>query len=302
MNLTSTNCCLLIILNMKKCLRLISIVFISLMGSINAQSDLFDKENSLLFANYLFKSQQYEAAAGEFERLSFLHPDDASFGVKALECYLFANQASTLRKRAELLFEPGNKAFNTQRARLLVRSYFKEQNYHSAMLSVKQSVALAETEKIYFNIYAELFQEKFKDAKRTFVPLQIEPEFVPMMNNALSLANDGYNLKTKSPLLAASMSAVVPGSGKFYTKDWKDGLIGFFTIGAAAYQSVRGFQRRGVSSAYGWIFGGFAAGFYLGNIYGSAASAKRYNKRAKQKLKLKIENTFNSDYKPLLLQ
>ena len=130
----------------------------------------------------------------------------------------------------------------------------------------------------------------------------INPDYVNRMNGALDLAAQGEIIKLKSPFLAGSMSAIVPGSGKFYTRDWKDGLIGFLTVGASAYQSVRGFQRRGINSGYGWVFGGLATGFYFGNIYGSVQSAKRYNKRKKQNLKLKIENRFNTDYQPVVLQ
>ncbi|MFN4122108.1 MAG: hypothetical protein ACK4GL_02250 [Flavobacteriales bacterium] len=272
------------------------------LNSIWSQADLFDQSNSLLFAKYLFKSEQYESAASELERLSFLSPVDTSYRIMAMECYLYANQPAVMRVRGSLLIPNRTGVWGTLNDRLLVRSFFKETEYDVARNAAKSSAWLPETEKIYFDIYASLFKENYKEAKQSFVPMQIEPEYVPMMNNALAFAQEGTQLKLKSPALAAGMSAIVPGVGKFYTKDWKDGLIGFFTIGAAAYQSVRGFQRRGVNSAYGWIFGGLATGFYIGNIYGSAASAHRYNKKVKKKLKLKIENTFNADYQPLLLQ
>jgi hypothetical protein len=183
-----------------------------------------------------------------------------------------------------------------------VRSYFKEKNFFDALEYAEKSKNLQEEEKIYYNIYALLMQDKFKQAKSTPTPLVINPEYVSRMNGAMDLVAQGEIIKLKSPFLAASMSAIVPGSGKFYTRDWKDGLIGLLTVGASAYQSVRGFQRRGVSSGYGWVFGGLATGFYFGNIYGSVQSAKRYNKKKKQNIRLKIENRFNTDYQPVVLQ
>jgi len=266
------------------------------------EKDLFDKEHSLLFAKYLFKSQQFVNAAGEFERLSYLHAEDDSLKIMALECYLFSNEPFLLRKRHALLYEQKTSANQNRIDGLITRSFFKEKLYDAGADFSNASTALQLEQKIYFEIFALLFKDQFKDASKIPLPLQIHPEYVNQLNGAINLAKEARNVRQKSPLLAGTMSAIIPGSGKFYTKDWKDGLIGFFTVGATAYQSVRGFQRRGVNSAYGWVFGGMATGFYLGNIYGSVQSAKRYNKKSKQKIKLQIENRFNSDYLPIILQ
>jgi hypothetical protein len=92
--------------------------------------------------------------------------------------------------------------------------------------------------------------------------------------------------------LAMAMSTIVPGTGRFYTGDWKDAIISMITIGVTGYQAYRGFTIKGTKSAYGWVYGTIATGFYLGNIYGSFSSAKRYNKRKSEKLDQKIDGAF----------
>jgi len=99
-------------------------------------------------------------------------------------------------------------------------------------------------------------------------------------------------LKRKSPALAACMSGIIPGSCKWYAGERKDAVIGFISIGMMAYQAYRGFKKEGTSSVYGWISAGLGTGFYLGNIYGSARSAKRYNARKFKTLLPDIENNF----------
>jgi hypothetical protein len=48
--------------------------------------------------------------------------------------------------------------------------------------------------------------------------------------------------------------------------------------------SYRGFSKKGVKSANGWIFGSLTVGFYFGNIFGSYKAAKNYNQIEYDKL------------------
>ena len=93
----------------------------------------------------------------------------------------------------------------------------------------------------------------------------------------------------KSPLLAATMSVVLPGSGRMYAGRFLDGLMGlwtFYLVGNAAYKSIK--YKRPIA---GPLFGLTAALTYLGEIYGGWRTAKYY-----QAIKQQEENTFkNSD-------
>ena len=78
----------------------------------------------------------------------------------------------------------------------------------------------------------------------------------------------------KSPLLAATMSAVLPGSGRMYAGRFLDGLMGlwtFYIVGNAAYNSIK--YKRPIA---GPLFGLAAAFTYLGEIYGGWRTAKYY--------------------------
>jgi hypothetical protein len=109
---------------------------------------------------------------------------------------------------------------------------------------------------------------------------------------AKELSKEGSIQKRKSPGLALAMSAIVPGTGKFYTHDYIDGIFSMLSIGVTGYQAIRGFQDKGTKSTYGWIYATVATGFYLGNVYGAFSSAKRYNKRQTDKLDQKVNAAF----------
>ncbi len=95
-----------------------------------------------------------------------------------------------------------------------------------------------------------------------------------LVDNVIPAAPDSTFNPTKSPLLAAGMSAILPGSGRAYAGRPWDGLMGFITVTLTANAAY-------VTGRYGsnlekGIFIPIAAIFYAGEIYGAWRSAKYY--------------------------
>ncbi|HKK42149.1 MAG TPA: hypothetical protein VJ963_07055, partial [Bacteroidales bacterium] len=111
----------------------------------------------------------------------------------------------------------------------------------------------------------------------------------------VNLAKDAENIRFKSPFVAGAFSAIVPGTGKFYTKNWADGVFSMIFVAGSAWQAYRGFKKHGSASAYGWTFASVSASFYLGNIYGSVKAAKRYNKNRRDEINNQVFVFVNSD-------
>ncbi len=87
----------------------------------------------------------------------------------------------------------------------------------------------------------------------------------------------------KSPLLAAAMSAVIPGSGRVYAGRPWDGLMGFLTVALMANGAW--LANENGSAIEKGIFIPIAAIFYSGEIYGAWRTAKYYypHKQARQR-------------------
>lgn len=87
----------------------------------------------------------------------------------------------------------------------------------------------------------------------------------------------------KSPLLAATLSAVVPGSGKLYAGKKKTFLLTFLLNAAYAAQTVESAVKLGPQHPFTIVnLAGFSI-FYLANIYGSYRAVKVLrNERKKQ--------------------
>jgi len=147
-------------------------------------------------------------------------------------------------------------------------------------------------DKVFYLVSTELFDEDYEKA-RELINMNQDIGNPYIDKYSIILDNKMY-FKYKSPALSIALSSVIPGSGKVYSGAWKDAIVSFFFVATSAFQSYRGFEKNGVKSAYGWVFGGLATGFYLGNLFGSAKAAHMYNSNLKNNLKHKIEEIFYS--------
>ena len=81
-------------------------------------------------------------------------------------------------------------------------------------------------------------------------------------------------LSNKSPILAAGLSTILPGTGRMYAGRFLDGLMGLWMVllpGTAAYGSLQQGQ-----AMKGNFFTGITLIFWLGEIYGAYRTAKYY--------------------------
>lgn len=104
----------------------------------------------------------------------------------------------------------------------------------------------------------------------------------------ISLKIKYQNLPYKSPLLAGLFSAILPGSGKIYTGETGDGVTAFILTSLFSYLAYTGFDHDHMTRGY--LLGAAAAGFYLGNIYGSVISARLRNEKTLFDMKSEFGN------------
>ena len=270
-------------------MRLLLLTFLAASFFVPATAqNLYDREHSIEFASYLFKSQQYELAAIEYERLVFVSPSNDTLKEALIRSYSLNRKFESAINRLTV-FSPDPHLLPGNLANLYTYNLLALRQYDPARLYLGSTPVIPSGRKLYYTTYANLFQRRYATV------LEVLKLLEPLPDSLLTLrkfAQEGLALPHKSPFLAGALSTVIPGSGKFYTRDWKDGLISMIMIGALGFQTYRGFHRDGINSTFGWVYGSIACGFYIGNIYGSIKSAKRFNKRKAEKLEKRIEDSF----------
>lgn len=265
------------------------IFFFFILGILRAQNeDLYNLENSNKYARYLLASRQYNLAAEEFERLVFMDKESDEFkNLLIVAYYKTGNRTKTIERIRQLYDNNLINMPETISGKYLVLLQ-ESDSLPQVLHYLDAGINIKNTDKSLFRWSNLMLSKAYKQAK-SFAETQQE-----LANNKEILRINDFALqqKHKSPWVAGSLSAVVPGLGKVYTGNYVDALMSFIFVGGNAYQAYRGFEKNGKKSAFGWIFGSIATGFYIGNIFGSAKAAIRFNNLKFYETKTKVDTYF----------
>lgn len=249
-------------------------------------------EKSKEFASYLFKSGQYELSAAEYERLLYLEKDNDSLKYALVNSYFKNGQLQKAVKRSESLYR-SLEDFSDPMSELYLQMLILGKDFDKFDKNFK-SILLEKKKRDIYDLHREIMAGNWANVKTKIPQLSLTDH--PTVPSLKVLSTKATLFKPKKPWLAVLMSAVLPGSGKFYTKDYKDGIFSLLVVGGTAFQSYRGFNKDGVSSTSGWIFAAISTGFYAGNIYGSAKAAQVYNQNFWFEIEEDAEAIIRSSY------
>jgi len=255
--------------------------------------DLYNIDNSLLFANYLYKSQQYDLAAFEYERILFMRPQNDSIKLQLLSSYSFSGNKQQMITRAESLYastslfpKPVAKLYTSDA--FVTGLFFKLNDFTSAQSPLEKR------DRLFLHLHMLMNSLDWETSELTLQQLTAVSN--ESTSNISMIIQAGKEQRYKSPALAATLSTIIPGTGKIYTGDWKDALFGLLILGGNAYSSYRGFKKKGIESVQGWTFATIGFGFYLANIFGSHKAAKRFNSAAQSNLRMQVLQNFEQNY------
>ncbi len=113
------------------------------------------------------------------------------------------------------------------------------------------------------------------------------------VKNTLTLLNQNRELTYKSPVAAGILSAIVPGSGHIYAGHYGDGITSLFLNGLFIAGTVVAVEHENYALA--GVVGLIGMPFYVGNIYGAANAATKYNIGIRKDLRGRI--TVMLDYR-----
>jgi len=211
-----------------------------------------------------FKGEEYGAAARSFLAVHQKYPE-SGYAVQAV--YLEGSSQWKLK--------------NYDRARVVLESLSEqhpESEYAPRSLVVICLVALDENKAEVSHQTLKRFLDRYpghpgeESVKEAAVQLDLYQE-----------------LPEKSPVLAGIMSAILPGSGYIYAEHYGDGITAFLINGLFIAGTVTAINQENYALA--GIVGGIGAPFYLGNIYGSANAAKKWNLGVRNEVIEKIRST-----------
>lgn len=254
-----------------------SFFFFSIIG---IAQNIYDIEHSLKYASFLEKNKKYLLAAEEYERINFMNPDVDSLKLKLIQLYVKDDCWGIIEtKFNQYAFDKSKMPASF--AKEYVRMLLKTKRFDEAFCFISGNKKITESDKNQLLLLCYMLQNNFTEASKILQTADIQKTVnLPEYKNLIS---DGLNAHYKSPAVALGLSAILPGLGKVYTKNYYDGIISFAFVGLSAFEAYCGFEKRGKHSIYGWISSGIAVGFYTGSLYGSYKAAKIFNKKIKSR-------------------
>jgi outer membrane protein assembly factor BamD (BamD/ComL family) len=123
-----------------------------------------------------------------------------------------------------------------------------------------------------------------------FVALYPGHRVMPEAEATILLLQEYQNLPEKSELLAGVLSAIIPGSGHIYAERYADGITSFLLNALFIAGTVFGVQQENYLTAS--LTGVVGLPFYVGNIYGAANAAKKWNETVRDTIRNKVSATF----------
>jgi hypothetical protein len=266
-------------------------LFFFLISFGSLAQDIFSFESSKKYADYLLKSGQFDLASKEFERLVYFDVQNDTLKTNLLKSFRLSNQTNLGIEKFQVLYNDKSKVPYAP-ALEFAKLQMQAQKWKEARDFWNENSSFSTDDKVLLNVTTDIFNNKFRDARSSLAGISNQENELGIGYKSI-LEKETHK---KSPGLAALMSAVVPGTGKVYSNNWKDGIVSLFFTAGMAFQSYRNFNKFGVNNHRGWIYGGIGLGFYLGNIYGSVKSTKDYNRKKINTLQHEASTLFNTYY------
>ena len=273
-------------------------VFLTLPAHAEEKSIVLTEDVELKIADTFMAEGEYYRAITEYKKFLILFPDSerADYALfKMGNAYYKGEEYAPAARTFSALREKYPGSSNANEAHFLEAfSYWKAKQYKKAQDTFKALVdtqpeseyaprALAASSLVALDEDNALASRQ--DLER-FIELYPEHPLLDKVQEALALIDQYRDLPQKSPVLAGVMSAIIPGSGYMYAGHYGDGATAFLINGLFIAGTVIGINEENYPVAA--IVGGIGIPFYLGNIYGSANAAKKWNRAAKEEVRAKI--------------
>ena len=256
--------------------------------SLSAEQELKLSDHLLFRTGTAFQHEgEYYRAITEYKRLLILFPDSGraedahlNIGLSYLKGGEYASAAETF-KTLRRKYPQGKYVAQSHLYEGL--SYRKSEQYKDAVIQLDTVIeefpraeeapkAIVEKALLALDTYQiDEMRSELGNVVRKYPGIDVSRA----AEQSLALAESIEGLPKKSPVLAAGMSAVLPGSGYIYAGQYGDGLTAFLVNAVFIAGTATAVHQRNYPTAY--ITGVIGLPFYIGNIYGSANAARKWN-------------------------
>ena len=278
------------------------VVFLVVANDEAAAGDPVENAKIFEFAERLFEEKDYFRAITEYKRFIFLSPESELIETcffRICESYFEAGRWQDAIDSLDTFlarYPAGRLAYDA----LLLKGRAEKnlKRYHEALSSFERVIALNSgplRDMAFFEsalVYVEL--ENWAMARESFSHISEGSVLYPKTWIFSSGLEEIDSIPRKSPAVAGTLAAIIPGSGHLYTERSRDALVAFLLNAAFIWAAVELFQDDNYVA--GGVVTFFELGWYTGNIYSAIGSAHKYNRRAKNEFIHTLKERSNISY------
>jgi outer membrane protein assembly factor BamD (BamD/ComL family) len=286
-----------------KALCAILAAFALLLSAVPATPQDLSPERIMSFADHLFAQEDYYRAITEYERLVFLFPGHslaktARFQI-ALSYFKGEKLGPAIERFGVLAEELRSDNLGRKALFMLGETYYRKGDFSKARETFESFVrsypddAQADAARIKI-AWSHLRQGNWREAAEEFGKL---PPESPLHEQSAGLTAESLKypgLPHKSPSLAGTLSAVLPGAGQLYVGRPGDAVMSFLLNGVFIWGAIEAF--RNDNETTGGILLFFEAGWYAGNIYNAVSGAHKFNRAAERDFMDRLESRYGISY------
>lgn len=279
------------------CLTLLALGLLALPASAapRPKPDFSKPQAFLHLADAFADEQDYYRAITEYKKVIFLFPDYEKLEwvhFQIGKMYYEGGRFPQAKHELLPLTESRDENLKFFALNYIALSYYENQEYGNSerLFTDLKSHTAGVPYTLDYTIYTGMSaagNRKFGDAfermtaaKKTWEEKKnsgavMNPQYSEFFEKTVPLLEKAKELSTKSPYWAIFFSAIFPGGGHFFLGEWDTGIVSFSLVGGAAFLAVDGFIRE--SAVQSILFTTFATGAYIGQIYSSYRTARKYN-------------------------
>lgn len=249
--------------------------------------------NQLSFADSLATEDDHYRAITEYKRFLHYNPQDpqAAYAQLAIGKSLLAgqrwNHADLALEKVWDLYPDSSEAATAKQ--LHADAAYDRGDYETAQLryeKLKDNFPAESNQTFGYKIgLSQLQQNKPEESRTSFAKLPAP------LSQQLTLSLDEYQqLTRKSPQLAGTLSALLPGAGQLYTERPRQAGIAFALNAAFIYGAAEAWDNENYAVA--GILSLFEIGWYGGNIYNAMNNAHKFNRSQEHDFLERLQQRF----------
>jgi len=271
--------------------------------STNGNALEMTAEKVMSFADHLYEKGDYYRAITEYERLTFYFPESplakkAKYQIAM--SYLKGEKLTQAIQQFSVLSKSYiNEELGKNSQYMLAESYYQLKEYNLAIEVLDEFLRIypkdpqADAARVKKGI-CYLRQGMWQSADKEFENI---PAHSSLGSIARGLAEESQkypSIKKKSPYIAGTLSAILPGAGQLYIGRPRDAVVSLLLNGLFIWGAIAALDRG--NNLTGGILISVESGWYLANIYSAVSGAHKYNCSADQRFMEQIENKYRISF------